>query len=286
MTATHCGDSCGAVAAMAVAFREYVPPEQRMATAIEQVLSGKLSQRGAAKANGVDHSTISRHISRKAKSVACATPAETQSTTEVSPAPTGTATTKTPRFSQVRSGLRALLKKHGAPAGVAGGSNFSPPAARGWLEFAGVQIPPELQGRSTPFNPSNESHDPPATERLSANDHVPAQQCDRPGEVDPDEDDDATLDDRIDLDKLSAQVLREVQRSNQSESFKRVVELLTEAEKLIVLAYYGKDEWSGQNWVHVNSQVKACKSLAGQRAEEAHRQVFSARNAESCAVAV
>jgi hypothetical protein len=283
MTTTHCGDSCGLIDFTMAVAGDRLLPKERMKLAIEAVTSGKMSQGKAAEKYEVTQQGISKALKRVTTGCDHTKP---QSTTEVSPAPTSTATTKTPRFSQVRSGLRALLKKHGAPAGVAGGSNFSPPAARGWLEFAGVQIPPELQGRSTPFNPSNESHDPPATERLSANDHVPAQQCDRPGEVDPDEDDDATLDDRIDLDKLSAQVLREVQRSNQSESFKRVVELLTEAEKLIVLAYYGKDEWSGQNWVHVNSQVKACKSLAGQRAEEAHRQVFSARNAESCAVAV
>ena len=68
---------------MGVAFREYVPPEQRMAAAIKQVLSGKMSQRGAAAENGVDHVTLSRRI----KGVSHETPTKTQSSTQSSADP-------------------------------------------------------------------------------------------------------------------------------------------------------------------------------------------------------
>jgi hypothetical protein len=82
----HCGDSCGAVAAMAVAFREYVPPEQRMATAIKQVLSGEMSQRGAAEANGVARKTLGDHLARLGGS---AHPTKTQASTESATDPHG-----------------------------------------------------------------------------------------------------------------------------------------------------------------------------------------------------
>ena len=280
----HCGDSCGAVAAMAVAFREYVPPETRMATAIEQVLSGEMSQRGAAKANGVAQQTLSDHLARV---TGFGHLTETQSSTEVSKGQQKADKGPTLTKEVVRSRLRAMCRDQGgAPAGV----SKSLPEMRGWLKWAGIPIPPELDGKTTPFNPSvtttaptpAQKHDT-ESQRLPANDPLPVFP-DRPTETDPEED--AILDERIDLNKLSQQVLSDVISSARSDSFKRAATLATELEQLLCLAFYGKDDWSGQDWVHINGQLKTCQSLAGQRAEEAHREVFHERYPKGGAVAV
>jgi hypothetical protein len=280
-TATqHCGDSCGLIDFTMAVAGDRLLPEERMKLAIEAVTSGKMSQRGAAAKYGVARKTLGDHLARVG---GFAHPAKTQSTTEVSPDPVSAPQPEKLTSREVRSRLRALLRQNNAPRGIGGKDGILSSQARGWLECAGIPIPPELQGNSTPFVSANKSHDTATTERVSANDPLPVIP-DRPTETDPE--DDAILDERIDLNKLSQQVLSDVISSTRSDSFKRAATLATELEQLLCLAFYGKDGWSGQDWVHINGQLKTCQSLAGQRAEEAHRAVFHERYSEGGAVAV
>jgi len=280
MTSNHCGDTCGLIDFTMAVAGDRLLPEERMKLAIEAVTSEKMSQRGAAAKYEVAESTLRLRLKPVRSS---AHPAETQSSTEVSPDPVFAAQPAKPTASEIRSRLRALLRQHNAPRGIGGKDGISSPQARGWLECAGIPIPPELQGNSTPFVSANKSHDTATTERVPANDPLPVFP-DRPAETDPE--DDAILDERIDLNKLSQQVLSDVISSARSDSFKRAATLATELEQLLCLAFYGKDGWSGQDWVHINGQLKTCQSLTGQRSEEAHCAVFHERYSEGGAVAV
>jgi hypothetical protein len=287
MTTTNCGDTCGLIDFTMAVAGDRLLPEERMKLAIEAVTSGKMSQRAAAAKYGVVRGSLQNQLKEVAK---IGHPAETQSTTEVSPDPVPAPQPEKLKSSEVRSRLRALLRQHNAPKGIGGKDGISSSQARGWLHSAGIPIPPELNGAATPFDlsattttPTPAQTDDANKQGIPANDPLPVFP-DRPTETDPE--DDAILDERIDLNKLSQQVLSDVISSARSDSFKRAATLATELEQLLCLAFYGKDDWSGQDWVHINGQLKTCKSLAGQRAEEAHREVFHERYPKGGAVAV
>lgn len=286
-TTEHCGDSCGLIDFTMAVAGDRLLPEERMKLAIEAVTSEKMSQRAAAKKYDVAESTLRLRLKPVRSS---AHPTETQSSTEILPDPVPAPKPEKLKSGEVRSRLRALLRQHDAPKGIGGKDGITSSQARGWLQWAGIAIPPELDGKTAPFDPSAVTALPTSTQTnetkqqgLYANDPCPVFP-DRPTETDPE--DDAILDERIDLNKLSQQVLSDVISSTRSDSFKRAATLATELEQLLCLAFYGKDGWSGQDWVHINGQLKTCQSLAGQRAEEAHREVFHERYSEGGAVAV
>ena len=286
-TTQHCGDSCGLIDFTMAVAGDRLLPEERMKLAIEAVTSEKMSQRAAAAKFDLAETTLRRQVTAVRQ---MAHPTKTQSSTEVLPDPVTTPQPEKLKSPEVRSRLRAFLRQHDAPKGIGGKDGITSPQARGWLQWAGIPIPPELDGATTPFNPSvtttaptpAQTHDT-ESQRLPANDPCSVFPG-RPTETDPE--DDAILDERIDLNKLSQQVLSDVISSTRSDSFKRAATLATELEQLLCLAFYGKDGWSGQDWVHINGQLKTCQSLAGQRAEEAHREVFHERYSEGGAVAV
>jgi len=267
-TTTHCGDSCGAVAAMAVAFKEYVPPEQRMAAAIKQVLSGEMSQRGAAEANGVAQRTLSHRLEKVSQ---MAHPTKTQS----EPAISENRVEKL-NSGQIRTALRKLCRDNDAPRGIGKtGNGITPPEARGWLQFAGIPIPPELDGKAEPFNPSSEPSSPtPAqahdTEQqgLHADNSLPVV-SDWAAETDPEPEHPAFAD-HFDISAVREHVNREIQQSDRPADFKRAIELLTELDVICTDAWYRRhpEPWNHDDWAHVSSEIEALHSIVGQRAAE------------------
>jgi len=293
MTTTNCGDTCGLIDFTMAVAGDRLLPEERMKLAIEAVTSGKMSQRAAGAKYGVTHAGIGKAIKRLETSFH---PAKTQSQPVVSGKPEDSAKTGKLPPAEIRSRLRKLCRENNAPSGVAQNSRngITAKEARGWLKWAGISIPPELDGKTTSFNPATARADKPSSspsshdtneQGLPANDPF-SEDTERTAEAGVSEDSDPILDERIDLNKLSQQVLSDVLKSDRSESFKRAATLATELEQLICLAFYGKDGWSGQDWVHINGQLKTCKSLTGQRAEEAHCEVFHGVDSESRAYAI
>ncbi len=275
MTSNHCGDTCGLIDFTMAVAGDRLLPEERMKLAIEAVTSGKMSQRGAAAKYGVNRDTLQRRLKEVAE---IGHPTETQSTTEVSAVATPLAKDGAlPKRHQIQKELRALAKAHGMTH--AGNIPVSK-AGQGQIYTALIEAGHDVPSDITPT--SKKAHDT-HKQGVSANDPFPVIP-DRPTETDPE--DDAILDERIDLNKLSQQVLSDVISSTRSDSFKRAATLATELEQLLCLAFYGKDGWSGQDWVHINGQLKTCQSLTGQRSEEAHCAVFHERYSEGGAVAV
>ena len=268
-----------------------------MKLAIEAVTSEKMSQRAAATKFDVVRGSLQNQLKEVAK---IGHPTETQTNTEPSgdpqPIPSDPQPLKRSQATQDKlnraTGIRNLARENGM--GKINGKYVRDMGAVAIYEAliaAGIDIPQDVKPRSllskTP-KPSLSPATPAQTDdtkqqRVPANDPCPVFP-DRPTETDPE--DDAILDERIDLNKLSQQVLSDVISSTRSDSFKRAATLATELEQLLCLAFYGKDGWSGQDWVHINGQLKTCQSLAGQRAEEAHREVFHERYSEGGAVAV
>jgi hypothetical protein len=297
-TTQHCGDSCGLIDFTMAVAGDRLLPEERMKLAIEAVTSEKMSQRAAANKFDVVRGSLQNQLKEVAK---IGHPTETQTNTEPSgdpqPIPSDPQPLKRSQATQDKlnraTGIRNLARENGM--GKINGKyvrDMGAVAIYEALMAAGIDIPQDVKPRSllskTPKPslspaPTPAQTDDTESQRLPANDPCPVFP-DRPTETDPE--DDAILDERIDLNKLSQQVLSDVISSTRSDSFKRAATLATELEQLLCLAFYGKDGWSGQDWVHINGQLKTCQSLAGQRAEEAHREVFHERYSEGGAVAV
>jgi hypothetical protein len=272
-TATqHCGDSCGLIDFTMAVAGDRLLPEERMKLAIEAVTSGKMSQRGAAAKYGVARKTLGDHLARVG---GFAHPAETQSTTEVPPDPVPATQPEKLKSGEVRSRLRALLRQHNAPKGIGGKDGISSPQARGWLHWAGIPIPPELNGAAIPFDPSATATAPtPAqkhdteSQRLPANHPVPSFP-DGANEVDIPEDHPVYAD-NFDIDAVRERVNHDVQQSTRPADFKRAIELLTELDRICTDAWYRRhpEPWGPDDWAHVSSEIEALHSIVGQRAEE------------------
>lgn len=294
MTTTNCGDTCGLIDFTMAVAGDRLLPEERMKLAIEAVTSEKMSQRGAAAKYGVAQSALSVRLK---KLIAADHPTKTQSTTGVATQPQAAEpiAKDSARLERQRrhKAIRQLAKEQGVtslPSGMSIGQAGHGQIYQGLVEL-GISVPDDLlpssaKPKAKPKSPSPATPaqtDDANKQGIPANDPLPVFP-DRPTETDPE--DDAILDERIDLNKLSQQVLSDVISSARSDSFKRAATLATELEQLLCLAFYGKDDWSGQDWVHINGQLKTCHSLAGQRAEEAHREVFHERYPKGGAVAV
>jgi len=150
-TTEHCGDTCGLIDFTMAVAGDRLLPEERMKLAIEAVTSKKMSQRAAAKKYDVARRTIERRLNEVAQ---MRHPTKTQSSTEVSATPEVQSEPEKVSSHEVRTRLRALLRQHDAPRGIGGKNGISSPQARGWLKWAGISIPPELDGKTTPFNPT------------------------------------------------------------------------------------------------------------------------------------
>lgn len=269
MTTTHCGDSCGLIDFTMAVAGDRLLPEERMKLAIEAVSSGKMSQRGAAAKYGVAESTLRSHLKKVRNS---AHPAETQPEPAISQNRTAKLTT-----GEVRSALRQLLRDNDAPSGVAQNprNGITSPEARGWLQFAGIPIPPELDGRTQPFNPSTTPSSPtPAqshgTEQqgLHADNSLPVV-SDWSAETDPEPEHPAFAD-HFDISAVREHVNREIQQSDRPADFKRAIELLTELDVICTDAWYRRhpEPWNHDDWAHVSSEIEALHSIVGQRAAE------------------
>jgi hypothetical protein len=257
----HCGDSCGAVAAMAVAFREYVPPEQRMATAISQVLSGEMSQRGAAEANGVAETSLRRQLGQVRQ---MAHPTKPQSSTEVSTDRNPIAGDRTRGDRQRRhKAMRDLAREHGIsslPSGLSVSRAGLGQIHQGLIDL-GIDVPEDIAPRSTL----------PKTKKAittTSNDQTTESAID---------DDTLYI---FQADAIRDEVCREVQQSNRPADFKRAIELLRELDVICTDAWYGRqsEPWGTFDWAHVSSEVRKIHSLVNQRAEEACADYLAAQN--------
>jgi hypothetical protein len=268
-TTQHCGDSCGLIDFTMAVAGDRLLPEERMKLAIEAVTSGKMSQRSAAAKYGVAQQTLSDHLARV---TGFGHPTKTQSTTEVSEGQQKADKGPTLTKEVVRSRLRAMCRDQGgAPAGV----SKSLPEMRGWLKWAGVSIPPEMDGKTTPFSPSvtttaptpAQKHDT-ESQRLPANHPVPSFP-DGATEVDIPEDHPVYAD-NFDIDAVRERVNLDVQQSTRPADFKRAIELLTELDRICTDAWYRRhpEPWGPDDWAHVSSEIEALHSIVGQRAEE------------------
>jgi hypothetical protein len=268
----HCGDTCGLIDFTMAVAGDRLLPEERMKLAIEAVTSGKMSQRGAAAKYEVAQSTLSHRL---AKVTNVGQPTKTQSSTEVSPNPVPTPQPEKLTSLEIRSRLRALLRQHDAPRGIGGKDGILSSQARGWLHWAGIPIPTELNGAVTPFNPSATTTAPaPApkhdteSQRLPTNHPVPSFP-DGASEVDIPEDHPVYAD-NFDIDAVRERVNQDVQQSTRPADFKRAVELLTELDRICTDAWYRRhpEPWGPDDWAHVSSEIEALHSIVGQRAEE------------------
>jgi hypothetical protein len=269
MTQEPCGDTCSVVAQMASTFKEFVPKEQRMAQAIAAVQSGKMSQRAAALKFDVSQSSLSRELK---KVIQMDHPSTSQSQPDISPN-----RVKKLNSGEVRSALRKLCRDNNAPRGVGKtGNGITSPEARGWLNFAGIAIPPELDGDSTPFaSSSTPSSIPPREQKHDTNqqgifpDRRLSHVSDR-GEQTNSEPENPAFTDELDLDAVRAHVNRQVQQSDRPADFKRAIELLTELDRICTDAWYRRhpEPWGHDDWAHVSSEIEALHSIVGQRAEE------------------
>ena len=292
--AQHCGDTCSAVAAMGVAFREYVPPEQRMDAAIKQVLSGKMSQRGAAAENGVARQTLQRRLEEVAQT---GHPAKPQSSTGVSLRPTPASPAshlKGDGGSLERQrrlkGLREIARQRGMtslPSGVAVSRAGLGQVYQALVELE-ITVPDDLlpsrakpkakpKTTSTPPALPVPTNDPATTERLPAND---------PLAVIPNWGEQGDSFDRYDSeidsgDAVRDEVCQQVQQSNRPADFKRAIFLLRELDDICTEAWYRRhpEPWGHDDWAHVCSEVATVYSLVRQRAQEECEDALLARTA-------
>ena len=278
----NCGDSCSLVDfTMAIAGNRFLP-EERMKLAIEAVTSEKMSQRGAAEKFDVDRKTLSRHLPRVGQMTH---PKTSQSGAGKSRGHTGAS--KEPKLTKeiIRSRLRSMCRDQGgAPLGFP----QSLPKMRGWLQWAGVSIPLELQGKTESFNPSTDSStNPPQAndthqQGIYADNSVPVifdgtdetEEEDRRSSDESfasySETDHPAFADHLDIGAVREHVNREVQRSDRPADFKRAIELLTELDRICTDAWYRRhpEPWGHDDWAHVSSEIEALHSIVGQRAEE------------------
>lgn len=263
MTTTNCGDTCGLIDFTMAVAGDRLLPEERMKLAIEAVTSGKMSQRAAADKYGVAQPTLHRRL------IQMNHPTKAQSQPEVLANPEVPANTGKLSPGEIRSRLRQLCRDNGAPSGVAKNSRngVTSPEARGWLQWAGISIPQELQGKADPFTPSTESHDT-NQQRLPANDRLPVI-AERPTETDSDDEHPAFAD-NFNIDAVRERVNHDVQQSDRPADFKRAIQLLTELDRICTDAWYRRhpEPWGHDDWAHVSSEIEALFSIVGQRAEE------------------
>lgn len=277
-TTTNCGDSCGLIDFTMAVAGDRLLPEERMELAIKAVTIEKMSQRGAAEKFNVAQRTLSHRIEKMSQ---MAHPGKTQSQPEVLPEPEKPAKTGKLKSGEIRSELRKLCSQNNAPRGLGvNGQGVTPPIARGWLKWAGIAIPPELDGKTEPFTPSSTPSSPtPAQphdtnqQGLPANDPLPVvsdwgTQADSP--------DDPIYDDDLDIDAVRDHVCAEVQRSDRPADFKRAIDLLRELDQICTDAWYRRhpEPWNHHDWAHVNSEIKTIQSLVGQRAQETADQLL------------
>jgi len=175
---------------------------------------------------------------------------------------------------EIRSALRKLCRDNDAPSGVARNSRngITSPEARGWLQFAGIPVPPELDGKTAPFTPA-QTHDT-NQQRLHANNSLPVV-SDWTAKADSEPEHPAFAD-HLDIDAVREHVNREVQQSDRPEDFKRAIELLTELDRICTDAWYRRhpEPWGHDDWAHVSSEIEALHSIVGQRAEETADEVL------------
>jgi len=179
---------------------------------------------------------------------------------------------------EVRSRLRKLLRDNDAPSGVAQKprNGITSPEARGWLKFAGIAIPPELDGIAAPFTPflKPSSITPTEAQHDTKQQGIPADNSlsvvtDGGEQGDPEPEHPAFAD-HLDIDAVREHVNREVQQSDRPADFKRAIELLTELDRICTDAWYRRhpEPWGHDDWAHVSSEIEALHSIVGQRAEE------------------
>ena len=298
MTTQNCGDTCGLIDFTMAVAGDRLLPEEKMNLAIEAVTSGKMSQRGAAEKYGVAQSALSVRLR---KLIADDHPAKTQSTTQSSagpqPIPSDPQPPKRSQATQDKldrtTAIRNLARENGM--GKIDGKyvrDIGAVALYEALTAAGIAVPdsaiprsllpkaePKAETTSTPSTLPVPTNDPATTERLSPNDHVPAQQCDWTAEgLD---DSDPIFDEELNIDAVRDHVCAQVQRSDRPADFKRAIELLRELDAICADAWYRRhpEPWNHHDWAHVNSEVKAIQSLTGQRAQETADQLFLPRSA-------
>lgn len=270
MTTTQepCGDTCSVVANMASTFKEYVPKEQRMAEAIKAVQSGKMSQHAAAEKFEVPQSSLNRKLKKVIQM-------DHSATSQSQPAISENRVEKLDS-GQIRTALRKLCRDNDAPRGIGKtGNGITSPEARGWLQWAGIPIPPELDGKTEPFTPNStpslttpaHTHDT-KQQGLHADDSLPVI-SDWADETDSAHQHPAFAD-HLDIDAVRQHVNREVQQSDRPADFKRAIELLTELDRICTDAWYRRhpEPWGHDDWAHVSSEIEALHSIVGQRAEE------------------
>ncbi len=296
MTTTNCGDTCGLIDFTMAVAGDRLLPEEKMKLAIEAVTSGKMSQRAAAAKYGVVRRTLARHLDEAAQ---MRHPTKTQPTTKVSQRSQsaeaiGKDAARLERQRR-RKAIRQLAKQHGIsslPSGVSVGQ-----AGHGQIYQAlveqGITVPSDVlpssaqpkpkaepkaktakTAKSTKSTPPVPTHDTSIPERLSPNDHVPAQQCDGSGEADPSAD--PIYDEELNIDAVRDHVCAEVQLSDRPADFKRAIELLRELDAICTDAWYRRhpEPWNHHDWAHVNSELKTIQSLVGQRAQETADQLL------------
>lgn len=255
---------------MASAFKEYVPRETREAAAIHAISVEKMSQSAAAVKFGVSQPTLSRRLSAPIH-------VNSSETSQSEPAILKTPETPVSKHS-TRSALRKLCRDNNAPQGLGvNGQGVTPSIARGWLKWAGIDVPPELDGKTIPYVPFDD-------QPVKTNDHItltppkPARPVldlveSNSGPYDQyglDDDDDPAFADKLDIDAVRAHVNSQVQQSNRPADFKRAIELLTELDRICTDAWYRRhpEPWGHDDWAHVSSEIEALHSIVGQRAEE------------------
>lgn len=255
ITKEQCGDTCTLVDTFTSAFTDYVPFEIRLKQAVDGKLTGRISTRAASKTYNVPRSSIYDAI--KAREAETGHPQEIESQQGVSKS--GVLTKESGKLTpkQVRSQIQALCREHGAPADVYDkSSTVLMTKARGWLQWKGIEIPEHLQGRTTPYQP---------TETFSSISDEQLPSTDQSDEYD------ESIGDQY------RRVCKEVQQSDRPVDFKRAIELLAELTAICTNAWYGAfqgEEWNHHDWAHVNSDVKTIQSLVGQRAKETADEYF------------
>jgi transposase-like protein len=250
---------------MARTFKEYVPTEQRMASAIAAVQSGKMSQRGAATEFGVAESTLRLRLKPVRRTTH---PTKPQASTEVSPATPPRPSSKV----NVHKELRALAKQLEINRiGKVSPGKAGPKQIYAALIEAGHDVPAHLVPLS--LKTKTTAHEPPQ-QKLPVNDPLPVVPN---GRTETDlstndllSDDNPIFNDELDIDAVRQHVCAQVQQSDRPADFKRAIELLTELDTICTDAWYRRhpEPWGHDDWAHVSSEISSLHSIVWQRATE------------------
>lgn len=274
----HCGDTCSVVASMASAFKTYVPKEQRMTEAIKAVQSGKMSQRAAAEKFDIPRRTLGDRLKQVGET---AHPETSQSQPQKQAEPTRQRSAaeedKLRRAGEIRNLARAHDMNRIDGKFV---RDIGAVAIHDALIAAGIDVPDDIKPRSLL---PKQSKPPKSLAPVPVKSHEPEPQPfpeDSSIHFDTD-DDDELLAERINLERLNEQTLNELLRTDRAESLKQASKLANQLEKIVTQAFYGKDNWTGQDWIYINSQIKTIQSLTGQQAEEAHSEFLQRLHAET-----